>query len=334
MSFASPQYLLLLLLLVPYILWYFMFKYRHEASLKVASAEGFRRSPSTWRIRLIHLPFWLRLLTFALVVIILARPQTHTSLRSREREGIDIMMAIDISTSMLTNDIRPTRMDAAKEVAVNFINNRPADNIGLTLFGGEAFTQCPLTTDHGVLLRMFRNVNCDLQAEGVIQPGTAIGMGIASAVSHLAESKAKSKVVILLTDGENNTGEISPLMAADMAKNCGIRIYTILLGTDGKQSVPVAQLPNGEVYTTQVDSHADTSTLQQIAQETGGIFNRAHSKAELKAIYDDIDKLEKTKLKVINYDKRYEAYQPFALAALVAFLLEMLLRITWLKKLP
>lgn len=334
MSFASPSYLLLLLLIIPYILWYFVFKRRHEACLTVASAEGFRRSPATWRTRLVHLPFWLRIVTYTLIVLILARPQTSTSLRSGESEGIDIMMAMDISTSMMTNDIRPTRIAAAKEVAVNFINNRPSDNIGLTLFGGEAFTQCPLTTDHGVLLRMFGNVNCNLQANGVIQPGTAIGMGIANAVSHLAESKAKSKVVILLTDGENNTGEISPLTAADMAKNCGVRVYTILLGNDGKQNVAVAKLPNGEDYTAQVDTHADTGTLRQIAQETGGMFNRAHSKAELKAIYDDIDKLEKTKLKVTNYDKRYEAYQPFALAALVAFLLEILLRITWLRRLP
>lgn len=334
MSFASPAYFYLLLLLVPYILWHFLGKKKQEAHMAIASAEAFRHSPRTWRTRLVQLPFWLHAICFTLLVIILARPQTQTSLRSGESEGIDIMMAMDISTSMMTNDIRPSRMTAAKEVALNFISNRPSDNIGLTLFGGEAFTQCPLTTDHSVLVRMFKDVNCDLQANGVIQPGTAIGMGIASAVSHLKESKAKSKVVILLTDGENNTGEISPLMAADMAKNMGIRVYTILLGTQGTQNVPVAQLPNGEVYTAQVDDTADPETLKQIAKATGGIFYWAKSKSSLKEVYDDIDKLEKTKLKVINYNRHYEAYQPFAWMFLFVLLVEVLLRITWLKRIP
>ena len=241
---------------------------------------------------------------------------------------------MDISTSMLTPDIHPTRLNAAKDVALSFISNRPSDNIGLTLFGGEAFTQCPLTTDHTVLLNMFRNVNCDLQANGIIQPGTAIGMGIASAVAHLSESKAKSKVIILLTDGENNTGEISPLMAADMAKNCGIRVYTILLGTDGKVNVPVAQLPNGEVYQAQVDNTSDPTTLQQIAHNTGGIFYKATSKNSLKQVYDDIDKLEKSKLKIINFDQRYEAYQPFAWALIVCLFIEFLLKAIVLKRVP
>ena len=244
------------------------------------------------------------------------------------------MMAMDVSTSMMTRDLSPNRIEAAKNVAANFINNRPNDNIGLTLFGGEAFTQCPLTTDHGVLIRMFKNVNCDLQAEGIIQPGTAIGMGIANAVSHLKESKAKSKVIILLTDGENNTGEISPLMAADMAKNCSIRIYTILLGANGKQSVPVAQLPNGEVYTAQVDGTSDQGTLKEIAHSTGGIFYKAESKSSLKDVYNDIDKLEKSKLKIINYDRRYEAFQPFAWVAFFALVLELLLQMTVLKRIP
>ena len=334
MSFASPAYFFLLLLLVPYIVWHYLFRNKHEASFSVASAEAFRHGPVSWRSRLIHMPFWLHAVSFTLLVIILARPQTRSSFRHGESEGIDIMMAMDISTSMLTPDIHPTRLSAAKDVALSFISNRPSDNIGLTLFGGEAFTQCPLTTDHSVLLNMFRNVNCDLQSNGVIQPGTAIGMGIASAVSHLSESKAKSKVIILLTDGENNTGEISPLMAADMAKNCGIRVYTILLGTDAKVNVPVAQLPNGEVYQAQVDNTADPSTLRQIAQTTGGIFYKAQSKSSLKEVYNDIDKLEKSKLKVINYDQRYEAYQPFALALVICLLLEVLMKTTWLKRIP
>ena len=187
----------------------------------------------------------------------MARPQTSSSWKTGETEGIDIMLALDISTSMATNDILPSRITAAKDVALNFISNRPNDNIGLTLFGGEAYTQCPLTTDHAMLVQTFKGATCTLQNDGIIQPGTAIGMGIASAVSHLNDSHAKSKVIILLTDGANNTGEISPLMATDMAKSAGIRIYTILLGKDGKVNVPVAQLPNGEVYTQQIDDTVD-----------------------------------------------------------------------------
>lgn len=243
------------------------------------------------------------------------------------------MMALDISTSMATPDISPNRITAARDVALDFINNRPNDNIGLTLFGGEAFTQCPLTTDHATLMQSFKGANCNLQNDGIIQPGTAIGMGIASAVSHLENSPSKSKVVILLTDGANNTGEISPLMATDMAKNLGIRIYTILLGSNSKVNVPVAQLPNGEVYTQQVDDTTDPSTLKQIANETGGIFYHASSRSSLKQVYDDIDKLEKTKLKVNQHSRHYEAYQPFALAAILVLLLEILLRTTWFKRL-
>lgn len=333
MTFANPAYFLLLLLLIPWIVWYFLFRSKSESHIQWASTEALRRVPHTWRTRLVHLPFFLRTVLYVLAVIILARPQTGSSWRTGQTEGIDIMMAIDISTSMATPDISPNRITAARDVALDFINNRPNDNIGLTLFGGEAFTQCPLTTDHATLMQSFRGANCNLQNDGIIQPGTAIGMGIASAVSHLENSPSKSKVVILLTDGANNTGEISPLMATDMAKNLGIRIYTILLGSNSKVNVPVAQLPNGEVYTQQVDDTTDPSTLKQIANETGGIFYHASSRSSLKQVYDDIDKLEKTKLKVNQHSRHYEAYQPFALAAILVLLLEILLRTTWFKRL-
>lgn len=333
MTFANPAYFLLLLLLIPWIVWYFLFRSKSESHIQWASTEALRRVPHTWRTRLVHLPFFLRTILYVLAVIILARPQTGSSWRTGQTEGIDIMMALDISTSMATPDISPNRITAARDVALDFINNRPNDNIGLTLFGGEAFTQCPLTTDHATLMQSFRGANCNLQNDGIIQPGTAIGMGIASAVSHLENSPSKSKVVILLTDGANNTGEISPLMATDMAKNLGIRIYTILLGSNSKVNVPVAQLPNGEVYTQQVDDTTDPSTLKQIANETGGIFYHASSRSSLKQVYDDIDKLEKTKLKVSQHSRHYEAYQPFALAAILVLLLEILLRTTWFKRL-
>ena len=335
MTFANPLCLLLLLLLIPYVLWHFLLQRGHEPTLRIASTDSLRQMPGTLRTRLIHLPFLLRIISFSLLVIVLARPQTSNALRSSETEGIDIMMAMDISTSMMAQDVRPNRLTVAKEVAYDFISNRPNDNIGLMLFGGEAFSQCPLTTDHKTLLGMFRSVTCDWQAQGIIAPGTAIGMGIASSVAHLERSKAKSKVVILLTDGENNAGDISPLTAADIAKKCGVRVYTILLGVDGsKQKVPVAQLPDGEVYQASVETHNSPATLQEIAQTTGGVFYQASTKKGLQEIYQDIDRLEKTKLRVQNYDRRYEAYAPFALGACIALLLELLLGITWFRRMP
>ena len=334
MVFANPIYLYLILLIIPLILWYVM-KQKHQPTLTVATTSVFQkmkvRTPLTF---LIHAPFVLRMLTLVFVILVLARPQTHESLTESEREGIDIMMAMDISTSMLTEDLEPNRIEAAKQVATEFVSNRPNDNIGLTLFGGEAFTYCPLTMNHAQLLSMFSGVSCDLQAYGIISPGTAIGMGLSSALAHLEHSKSRSRVVILLTDGENNVGDISPLMAAEMAKKQGIRVYTIALGSAGKSKQVVAQLSNGETYEEEVDNQMDTKTLQTIAAATGGIFYHAASKTRLAEIYNDIDKLERTKMKVSNYDKYYEAYQPFALVALLCFVLEILLRLTLLRRLP
>ena len=334
MTFASPLYFLLLLLLIPFVLWHFLLSRKHEPTITMATTEPVRHLPPTPRTALIHLPFLVRLLAYSLLVVCLARPQTRHALTDSETEGIDIMMAVDISVSMLTNDMQPNRIEAAKQVATEFIANRPNDAIGLTLFAGEAFTQCPLTTDHATLLGMFRHVNCNLQQAGVISEGTAIGMGIASAVSHLEQSQAKSKVVILLTDGENNTGDISPLMAADLAKQLKVRVYTISLGSDGG-SQQVAVLPNGQAYNAQVGSGgAGEASLRQIAEGTGGLFYKARSTQKLREIYNDIDQLEKTKLKVTNYERRYEAFMPFAAAAMLCLLLEILLRITWFRRIP
>ncbi|EJX03872.1 von Willebrand factor type A domain protein [gut metagenome] len=334
MTFANVEYLLLLLLLIPFIVWHFLLKRRQEPSVKMATTVAYQHLPLTPRIALIHLPFVLRMLTFILVVLVMARPQTAEALHEDEVEGIDIMMAMDVSTSMLTPDIKPNRIEAAKEVAYEFINNRPYDNIGLTLFGGEAFMQCPLTTDHKALLSMFGQVSCDLQARGILSPGTAIGMGLSNAVSHLEKSGAKSKVVILLTDGVDNTGDISPQMAADLAKQCGVRVYTISLGSEGSSRQAVQQLPNGELYEADVTNTSDPEVLRKIAETTGGKFYLATSKGKLRDIYSDIDAMEKSKLKVLNYSKKYEAYQFFALAALVVFLLEVVLRLTWFRRMP
>ena len=334
MTFQHPLYFLLLILIIPLIFHHYLLGKKKEHTIKMPTTRHLNGVSGGLRSKLVHLPFWLRIMTLVLLTIILARPQTSFSITEDETEGIDIMIAMDVSVSMLTNDFQPNRIEAAKKVAYDFIKNRPHDNIGLTLFGGEAFTQCPLTIDHTGLLSMFQNVSCDLQRQGIISSGTAIGMGIASAVSHLEGSKAKSKVIILLTDGENNTGDISPLMAAEMAKKMGVRVYTISLGNDGANRQQVAQLANGEYYEANIPHEENGHELEEIAKTTGGLYYRAETLAGLKKIYEEIDKLEKTKLSTININKRYEGYQIFAWFAIAFLLLEILLRITYLRRIP
>lgn len=332
LSFANPSYFWLLLLLFPMIVWHFFGK-RHEAKLKVATTAAHLKRWSLYRI-LRHIPFCLRVLAIALVIIVLARPQTSAPQHEKEVEGINIIMCMDVSTSMMLNDIEPNRIEAAKKVAIEFIADRKYDNIGLTLFAGESFTQCPPTTDHRALATLFSKVNCDMAANGIISDGTAIGMGLANAVGRISKAKGPSKVIILLTDGANNCGDITPLMAAELAKEKGIRVYTISVGTQGPVRVPVAMLPDGSYYYQTIESDADPETLKQIAAITGGIYYSADSESKLRAIYDDIDKLEKNKLETQNYQRHYEAYEPFAWAALALVLLELLLRILLLRRLP
>lgn len=334
MEFSEPIYFLLLLLLLPYIIWYVQFRNRGkrkmEASMTVSDAFAYRNAPMTLRVRMIHLPMLLRCVAFILIVISLARPQTHDAWDERTVEGIDIMLAIDVSTSMLAEDLTPNRIEAAKQVAAEFIADRPDDNIGLTIFAGEAFTQCPMTTDHTSLLNLLRGVRTDIAAHGLISDGTAIGMGLANAVSRLKDSKAKSKVVILLTDGSNNMGDISPMTAAQIAKSFGIRVYTIGVGTNkvARYPMPVA----GGVQYVNIPVEIDTKTLSNIAATSDGHFYRATNTKELRKIYHDIDQLEKSKLNVKKFSKRYEAYQPFAIAAILVLLLEILLRWGVLRK--
>jgi Ca-activated chloride channel family protein len=283
-------------------------------------------------MRIIHLPMILRCVVFTLIVIVLARPQTHNSWDNKNVEGIDIMLCMDVSTSMLAEDLKPNRIEAAKNVAAEFISGRPNDNIGLTIFAGEAFTQCPMTTDHASLLNLLHNVRTDIAARGLISDGTAVGMGLANAVSRLKVSKAKSKVVILLTDGSNNMGDISPMTAAQIAQSMGIRVYTIGVGTNkvAPYPMPVA----GGVQYINMPVEIDTKTLSDIAAQTDGNFYRATNNKELNQIYKDIDKLEKTKMSVKHFAKRYEAYQPFAIAAMILFLMEMVLRTIVLRRIP
>ena len=332
MDFANKEYLLLLLLIIPYIIWYVMYRKKTEPTLRMSDTFAFRYAPKSWKVKLMPLSMLLRLLVFVMIVMVLARPQTRNSWDSKTVEGIDIMLAMDVSTSMLAEDLRPNRIEAAKQVASEFIIGRPNDNIGLAIFAGESFTQCPMTTDHASLLNLLQNVRTDIAARGLIEDGTAIGMGLANAVSRLKDSKAKSKVVILLTDGSNNRGDISPSTAAEIAKSLGIRVYTIGVGTNkvAPYPMPVA----GGVQYVNVPVEIDTKTLSEIASITEGDFYRATNTNELRKIYKEIDQLEKSKLNVKTFSKRYEAYQPFALVAVLALLLEILLRVTIFRRIP
>lgn len=332
MEFANKEYLLLLLLVIPYMVWYVLYRKNSEPTMRMSDTYHLHFMPKSWRVIMMPVLPVLRVLAFVLLVVAMARPQTSNSWKNKTVDGIDIMLAIDVSTSMLAEDLKPNRIEAAKQVAAEFIAGRPNDNIGLTIFAGESFTQCPMTADHASLLNMLQGVRTDIAARGLIEDGTAIGMGLANAVSRLKGSKAKSKVVILLTDGSNNMGDLSPMTSAEIAKSMGIRVYTIGVGTNkvAPYPMPVA----GGVQYVNVPVEIDTKTLGQIAATTNGEFYRATNTRELHNIYKEIDKLEKTKFSVTKFSKRYEAYQIFALGAFVALLLELLLRVTVFRKLP
>lgn len=332
MEFANKEYFFLLLLLIPYIMWYLLYRKKSEPTMRMADTFVFRYAPKSWKVRLMPVLLLLRILTFIMIVVVLARPQTHNSWKNKSVEGIDIMMAMDVSTSMLAEDLKPNRMEAAKQVAAEFIAGRPNDNIGLTIFAGEAFTQCPMTIDHSSLLSLLQNVRTDIAARGLIEDGTAIGMGLANAVSRLKDSKAKSRVVILLTDGSNNRGDISPMTAAEIAKSMGIRVYTVGVGTNkvAPYPMPVA----GGVQYVNIPVEIDNETLRGIAQITDGDFYRATNTKELHQIYKEIDQLEKSKLSVKKFSKKYDAYQPFAWVAVISLLLEILLRLTVFRRIP
>ena len=332
MEFANKEYLLLLVLIIPYLIWYVMYRKKAEPTMRMSDTFAFRYAPKNWKVMLMPLSMILRILAFTMTVLVLARPQTQNSWSNRSVEGIDIMLAMDVSTSMLAEDLKPNRIEAAKQVASEFIAGRPDDNIGLSIFAGEAFTQCPMTTDHASLLNLLMNVRTDIAARGLIEDGTAIGMGLANAVSRLKESKAKSKVVILLTDGSNNRGDISPMTAAEIAKSLGIRVYTIGVGTNNVAPYPMPVA--GGVQYVNIPVEIDTKTLSEIAVATEGDFYRATNTRELRNIYKEIDQLEKSLLNVKTFSKRYEAYQPFALVAVLALLLEILLRITIFRRIP
>lgn len=329
MVFANPYFFILLVVLIPYIVWYILKGKKSQPTMRMPEAGKYKELPKSFRCYLIHVPFCLRVILFILVVCILARPQSKHSWSDTDVEGIDIMLAVDVSTSMLAQDFKPNRVEALREIAQRFVEKRVNDNIGLTFFAGEAYTQCPLTTDHAALMNLYNSADTRMAANGTLDDGTAIGDGIMNALLRLRESKAKSKVVILLTDGVNNAGNISPVTAAEIAKKQKVRIYTIGIGTTGMAPYP---LPTGGTISLPVE--IDEPTMRKISLETGGQYFRAQRNAELDAIYNDIDKLERTKFSVRQYSKRGELFEPFALAAFVVLLLELLMRLVVLKRLP
>ena len=321
MIFSNIAYLLLFIPLIAYTLWYILMGRKLKPSMKVSTTLPFAGNIKSFRNYLVHVPFILRVITLSMIIIVLSRPQSADFWEERNIEGIDIMLASDVSTSMLAMDLKPNRLEASKDVAKEFVAGRQHDNIGLTIFAGESFTQCPLTIDHNALSNMISAVDCEIAAKGIIDDGTAIGMGIANSVLRLKDSEAKSKVIILLTDGINNRGEISPESAAEMAKEYGIRIYTIGVGTDKKTA------PYPTPYGVQdVPVEIDETTLMDIAAVTDGKYFRATDKESLSKIYQEIDKLERTKLNVQEYKEYLELYQIFALAAAISMFLEIVIR--------
>jgi Ca-activated chloride channel family protein len=325
-QFAYPEYLYLLLLLIPAIIWYIYQHNQGRADFQIPALAPFRLIKQGSRVYLRHIPFILRMMAIALLIIVLARPQSTNRWENETVEGIDIMLALDISGSMLAGDFSPNRIEASKDVATEFVSGRPNDRIGIVLFGGESFTQCPLTTDHAVLINLLREVKV-----GIIEDqSTAIGLGLANSVKRLKDSGAKSRVVILVTDGVNNAGSVDPLTAAEIAKTFGIRVYTIGVGSRGTAPYPVQDV-FGNVYYQQMQVEIDEDMLKQIAGMTSGKYFRATSNQKLKEIYAEIDQLEKSKIDVKQYSRKYEEYRLFAFAALILVIMEILFKNTVLK---
>lgn len=327
MTYANPEYFWLYLLFVPLIGWYVWKQHTMNATLQISSLDAFSGMSRSYKYYLRHLPFALRCVAVALLIFVLARPQSTSNWSNSTTEGIDIVMAMDLSGSMQAQDLKPNRLEASIGVATEFVSGRQNDKMGLVVFAGESFTQCPLTTDQSVLINLF-NAIPDIELED----GTAIGMGLSTAVARIKDSEAKSKVIILLTDGENNAGQITPETAAEMAKTFGIRVYTIGVGTNGTAPFPV-QTVFGTRYQ-QVPVKIDEDLLRTIASNTGGEYFRATDNEALKAIYERIDELEKTKIEKKEYSKKMEEYWRYAVLALLILGLELLLRNTLLRTTP
>lgn len=327
LTFKNPELFYLLLVIIPMAAWYIFRQKRNTASIQVSSTASVFKAPKTIRHYLRHLIFVCQMIAIAFFVVVLARPQSSSNWENVTTEGIDIIISLDISSSMLARDFSPDRLEAAKNVAMEFISGRQYDRMGLVVFAGEAFTQCPLTTDRAVLLNLFKDIQ-----SGLIEDGTAIGNGLATAVSRLKDSEAVSRVVILLTDGENNRGEVAPMTAAEIAKTFGIRVYTVGVGTVGTAPYPV-QTPFG-IELRDMEVKIDEDLLTQIASITGGQYFRATSNKKLEEIYKEIDKLEKSKIDVQQYSRKSEEFLPFALLGALFLIAALFLRTTIFRSIP
>jgi len=323
-EFVNKEFFWLLLLLPIAIAWYFFKRNRQTAALKMSSIKGFKAGSSLLpKFRPILFVF--RLLALAFLITALARPRTSDErTRTKTTKGIDIVMAIDVSASMLAKDLKPNRLEALKNVAAEFIQGRPNDRIGLVEYAGESYTKTPITSDKAIVLRSMR----DIKYNTIIEGGTAIGMGLATSVNRLKDSKAKSKVIILLTDGVNNSGFIDPKIASELAVEYGIKVYTIGLGTNGMALSPYAVLPNGNFQYRRIQVEIDEDLLQEIADVTGGKYFRATDNRKLKEIYAEINKLEKTEIEELKFTTYDEKFRPLVLIALGLILVELLLRFT------
>ena len=327
LTFKNPELFYLLLVIVPMAAWYIFRQKRSTASIQVSSTASVFKAPKTIRHYLRHFIFVSQMIAIAFFVIVLARPQSSSNWENVTTEGIDIIIALDISSSMLARDFSPDRLEAAKNVAMEFISGREHDRMGLVVFAGEAFTQCPLTTDRAVLLNLFKDIQ-----SGLIEDGTAIGNGLATGVNRLKDSEAISRVVILLTDGENNRGEVAPMTAAEIAKTFGIRVYTVGVGSIGTAPYPV-QTPFG-IELRDMEVKIDENLLTEIANITGGQYFRATSNKKLEEIYKEIDALEKSKIDVQQYNRKSEEFLPFAILGALFLIAGLFLRTTIFRNIP
>ena len=324
-EFASPHFLFGLIIIPLLLIWYIFNCNKQQAYVRFSDTDFFKKLPKSWKTYFRHIVFVLEIVAISLFIIALARPQSSSKSQKVNVEGIDIVLAMDISSSMLACDLKPDRLEASKIVASDFVEGRPGDRMGLIVFSGETFTQVPLTTDHAMMLNMLKDMKC-----GMLEDGTAIGDGLASAVSRLKDSEAISKVVILLTDGDNNAGSIDPSTAAEMAKLFGIRVYTIGAGTRGMAPYPV-QTQFGGVRYQQVEVNINEPLLQEIADVTGGKYFRAESKEKLQQIYDEIDKMERSKIEMTEFKRLHEEFYPFVMLGLASLILAFILKNTIFK---
>ena len=326
---ANPNYLWLFLIYIPLILWYIKRHSNNNPTLLISSTMPFAKVGNSWKLYLKHFMFIVKLAAIGCLILILCRPQTHDSWSSTETEGTDIVLALDVSTSMLARDFNPDRFNAAKDVAMQFVSGRPTDNIGVVIFAGESFTQVPLTLGKTVLMNYLQDIKI-----GVLEDGTAIGDGIATAINRIKNGKAKSKSIILLTDGSNNTGVVAPLTAAEIAKEYGIKIYTIGVGSNGTALFPVGVNYYGKMEYQKLPVVIDEATLKQIADNTGGKYFRATNEDVLNDIFTEIDQLEKTRMDVMNFSHTEDNYMPWAILLLVLVLADQVVRYTLLRNIP